>query len=282
MNNYIPINTLDTDIENNSNQIELVESVELTETNKENNLNNMEKKNNPSFEENNIFSKINQTITYLSDNKCVKFIFGLFTLFYFTVMVFCVYIYPLSFFAKPSILRYCDDIYYKCEYYPTVGILVNNTIDKNFIDWNIKYKLYSSYQYNIGLDTKTCKDSKPHEFESFENALEVSIRSIGMSEQIFISYNDEKDCMLDYRWYDPLSFKLNVFSIIFAISFVSVSVILLVEKIIVKDNFNRFSNLIKIPVKIIGFTIIVVGGSINLLSSFMFAYYLTEYVYLHL
>jgi hypothetical protein len=63
-----------------------------------------------------------------------------------------------------SMIRYCDNKYKMCKYTPVKSILYNNTIQKMYSnnDFDVKYKLISSYKYNIGYENKTCDSLEIH------------------------------------------------------------------------------------------------------------------------
>ena len=306
VNDYTPLNTFESDIETNnkSNQIELVD-VDNNNNNKKNedicsiclenndnsslelkckcgnkfhkkcidDLNRFNIKKCPLCNKK-LYNRISEEVV-LTDNPCLRFLFVILVSIYFLIYFTNVFVFPLRFLFYPSELKYCDNIYKKCEYYLTDGILVNNTINEKFFDFDVKYELVSSYQYKLGSVKKTCVNLESHDFVSLSNALEVSTRSIGLEKQIFISYdNDREDCKTNYKWYNPLKFKVNALSIINGISFVLSFIVSVIRyEIMYESIYYHFSNLVKIPAIIIGYLIYTIVISINLLSSLLFVYY---------
>jgi hypothetical protein len=105
----------------------------------------------------------------------------------------------------------CDNYYKKCDYYPTIGILTNNTINQKYYDFKIKYELSSSYSYGLNYE-KSCINLESHEYDSLEETLKISKMSIGTKKKIYIPYNDKMNCSLENIGYEPNILKLNMIS----------------------------------------------------------------------
>ena len=110
--------------------------------------------------------------------------------------------------ANPSEFKYCDNYYLKCEYVKTSGKLYYNKIEKSYSDFNIQYKLLSSYVYNIGELNHTCINLESHIYDTYNEAYDVSNESIGTTKNFYYSNNDFNDCKLHYELYDPRKFAI--------------------------------------------------------------------------
>jgi hypothetical protein len=118
---------------------------------------------------------------------------------------------PIFYILTPSELKYCDNNYKKCEYYPIKAILSNNTINEKYNNFNIKYELLSSYKY-IDYNTKqnkTCINLESHEFITYHEALIISKKNIGIEKNIFVPFDEKKNCKLYYKFYNKIKFILN-------------------------------------------------------------------------
>lgn len=114
----------------------------------------------------------------------------------------------------PSNLKYCDNIYKMCEYNSTVGVLYSNKINTNYGDFTVKYELKSSYQYTIESLNYTCVDLETHEYNSYNDVLIVSNKSLGTKKNIYYNVNNLNKCTLEYNWYNPFKYYLNCLTFI--------------------------------------------------------------------
>jgi len=127
----------------------------------------------------------------------------------FTYFVNVIYILPSVIFY-PSVFKYCDNIYNKCEYYKVNGNLINNTISvevKNFIP---EYNLISTYQYNKNV---TCINMDYRKYTSYEDIQIVKEKTININNDIFVSYLDKSKCVDNYKYYNPLMLYTKFFGI---------------------------------------------------------------------
>jgi hypothetical protein len=164
------------------------------------------------------------------------------------IIYFCAYIYsifyPIRLIFVPSTFNYCDNIYKKCEYYPTLGILTNNTIVEKIIDFDVKYELYSSYSYSYKNFNKTCLNLESHEYNSFEEINIIYKESIGMKKTIYIPYDDKKECKLYYHWFNENIFRFYFFSDLSSFILIVLLFSLCFKPIIENPNTHSFIKII--------------------------------------
>lgn len=197
---------------------------------------------------------------------------------------------------NPSEFKYCDDYYKKCDYYQTTGILINNTIKEKINSaFDIKYELHSSYQYTelkpmeqnkpmeqieMILINKTCLNLEFHEYDSSEEANKVSKKSIGLMKQFYIPYDTTIDtnCRLNYKWYSPKNFTLNVTSLFNVVLGIIINITCGTFSYL-ETNLDNYStsyawNFVKYPIKTIGYLIVIIETIMWILSSCICGYYL--------
>jgi hypothetical protein len=180
---------------------------------------------------------------------------------------------PVLYIFIPSELKYCDNKYYKCEYYSTKALLSNNTINENLNNFDIKYELLSSYEY---LDyknnqTKTCFNLESHEFITYQEVIKVSKKTIGIEKDIFVPFDNKKSCKLNYKFYNPKKFVLNVLTIINLILMISLLIPITFVNIYIME-YGYIQNLNKYLyglITIIFFIMIL----IHFLIQFSYCYY---------
>lgn len=155
----------------------------------------------------------------------------------FSILVNSYYTLPSIIFF-PSVLNYCDNIYYKCKYYKVHGKLINNTmmVDvKNFIP---QYNLISTYEYGENGKNEKCINIDYHKYTSFEDIQIVKEKTINIEKDIFVSYLDKSKCKDNYEYYNPLIFYAKFFGII---NLISIGVFLLFVKLhnyLIENNYN--------------------------------------------
>ena len=121
----------------------------------------------------------------------------------------------MTFLLFPSDLKYCDNVYKKCEYFSAHGILINNTISERIEDFELRYTLESTFKFQmqeINL-TGICSNLDHHEYKSYSDALLMSSKTIGLEEKIFVSHDYTK-CKLNYRYYNPKMFAITYLSVL--------------------------------------------------------------------
>ena len=281
-NDYKLLNS--TDIENNtvsnleSNQIEMVEITQTIEPNDSNktNKNKSNKNNLVKNIQNYEVDSLKSLILAIFATLAILFTFGTF-----------VSVVALSnFILRPSYLKYCDNYYKKCEYYQTTGTLVNNTLTEKYNNFNIEYVLSSSYEYipysnkynnsNNYSHEYVCDNVQIHKFDSIDEASKVSIKSIGTVSKIFVSYDNNNKCLMNFNYYNPEHFMLNVSVVIHLFSLTIVGILLGVYNFYeIQSIENQFGK--RICMKFISFIsgmIFIIMMGISIISSFAVIYYI--------
>lgn len=181
-----------------------------------------------------------------------KFIMFSFILLIIPYGISCFYTFvinPICYILIPTELTYCDNIYYKCEYYPARVILFNNTINEKFNDFEIEYELLSSYEYidKKTKQNKTCINLESHKFTTYQKALEVSKKSIGMKKDIFIPLDNDKPCKLHYKFYNPKKFILNILTLLNFIWLIPISIfVVIINYCRANENSQNINKFLKI------------------------------------
>lgn len=206
----------------------------------------------------------------------IKIIFFLFVGIYFFSFMIIFIINPVKYIIFPSELKYCDNIYYKCEYYHTRAILKNNTINELYRDFNIKYQLLSSYEY-FDYKTKkntTCVNLESHEFIGLQEALKISQKSIGTEKDIFVPFNNNtnKSCKLSYKFYDSIKFILNALTLLNFIWLIPIGISFSIMKNYIEpdeyiQNINKY---LKKLIIILNFLVM----SIHFILQYAYVYYI--------
>lgn len=181
---------------------------------------------------------------------------------------------PMSFILYPSELKYCDNHYKKCEYYEVKAIISNNTIIEKYNNFDIKYELLSSYEYNNDFEQKykTCINLESHVFTSYSEALKVSKKSIGTEKNIYVPYGDKNNCKLTYKFYNYKKFILNVLTFL---NFIWCLPMLISIGIIKYSNDYYFN--INIYARMLMGILHIIFMLIHLIIQFTFGYYLLVY-----
>lgn len=216
-----------------------------------------------------------------NDNEISDFFVGilvsicLLIIFAYVVTFFSIFfINPIKYIIAPSETKYCDNIYYQCEYYPVKAVLINNTINENFYDFNIKYQLSSSYKYyNYKTNqSETCTNLESHEFITYPEADKVSKKSIGIEKNIFVPFDKKKSCKLHYKFYNPRKFILNALTLLNFIWLLPLGVSFFLIKIYIEDdeNLQNINNIYMKRLIKINYIIIM---SIHALLQFSYTYY---------
>lgn len=78
----------------------------------------------------------------------------------------CFYVLPGVIIFPITNIKYCNNIYRKCEYYKANGNLINNTINVDMKKFIHEYNLISTYQYN---KNETCTNMNYHAYTSHED-----------------------------------------------------------------------------------------------------------------
>lgn len=143
---------------------------------------------------------VNVTNKKLEESYIVKFIklFGIIFLFISIIvillsMIMNLFYYPIDFIIHR---KYCDDYFVKCDYYETTGIITNNTIIEN-INLNnfvLSYNIESTYNYNTN---NTCYLTNDYNTLSLYNAQIMATKTIGMVNNIYVSYKDNTKCVIN-------------------------------------------------------------------------------------
>jgi hypothetical protein len=204
--------------------------------------------------------KLSKSIIYIL-SKLVLTLFMVIMLF--TYLVNILYILPSVIFF-PSIFKYCDNIYNKCEYYKVNGILINNTISievKNFIP---EYNLISTYKYN---KNETCINMDYHKYTSYKQIQIVKEKTININKDIFVSYLDKSKCVDNYKYYNPPILYTKFFGIAHLICVCSFILFVKLQNYIIENNYN-------IIFKSLSFIFIIVCGINLVIVTFISAYYI--------
>lgn len=200
---YNPLNSTDDDNDDNDDYLQ----------NKNNNLeqiNDLEQ--NDNLEQNdhleqNVDLDKNMSICF----KLLIFLLSLFVAIY-IILIMSICCFTLIYVLCPSYLNYCDDNYKKCDFYQTNSILINNTIIESYDNYNIKYKMLSSYKYFNGFENKTCVNLEIHNYETYYNAKKVSELTIGTTKDIFVPILlNDNSCKLNYQWKNNELYYISIF-----------------------------------------------------------------------
>ena len=195
--------------------------------------------------------------------KFILFILGcIYIINWFSISI----IHPLSYIFNPSELKYCDNLYKKCEYYPVKAILFNNTINEKFNNFDIKYELKSSYEYYNGFENNICVDLELHEFKTYQEVLILSKKSIGIEKYIYVRFDEKNNCKLHYKFYNPIKFILNVLVLLNIIWYIPLMIINITINNFVIDNVNKY-------LKILLLTLRFIVMIIYFIIQFTYAYY---------
>lgn len=99
--------------------------------------------------------------------------------------------------------RYCDNKIKMCKYYPVYGILSSNKIveDYNPNTFHITYQLISYYNYTSNHNNYQCVSNTVHDYDTYNEAIAISSKIIGISQTIYASYHDENICALTYKYW---------------------------------------------------------------------------------
>jgi len=178
--------------------------------------------------------------------------------FIFSIHIFCIDIF------FPSELNYCDNNFKKCNYKKTIGKLYLNKINTIYNNYNVKYELISLYTYDIELTNYNCTSNDIHKYNSYDEVIIVSEKTLGSKDIIYYNINNKNNCKITYKLYDPIRFNLNVCSFIAVITFVLMSIFINSKNIYDNDNIT-----IKF-IDIIGIIIILTF----FISSFLVFYYI--------
>jgi hypothetical protein len=213
-----------------------------------------------------------ENINYI--HGCFTTILFLFACVYMIIIIQTYIINPFNYIFAPSELKYCDNLYNKCEYYPVKAFLFNNTINEQFNNFDIKYELVSSYKY-IDYDTKqnkTCINLESHEFVTYIEVLKVSKKSIGIEKNIYVPFdNNKKQCKLSYKFYNPVKFILNVITLLNFIWIIPmvISFTMIITFVELDENIQNVNKYIKGLIIILHFIVM----TIHFILQFIYAYY---------
>ncbi len=158
--------------------------------------------------------KIVETDNFDKVPFCVKLFATVFSvIFIFSFYSNCI-VFP---FSLPKVLNYCDNNYKLCDYYKTTGLIINNTINENINNFNIKLSLINTYLYD---DNRICTAYDNNIFTSYYDIEMLAKKTIGKTNDIFVSYNNSEYCLNQYKWYNPYLFELYTIKLLNLISFI--------------------------------------------------------------
>lgn len=167
--------------------IQSIESIESIESNE--------------FEKIDVYLVIHQILIFLVS---ILYIISFFTTAYSIIQI-------MNIVFNSSELKYCDNIYKKCEYHSITGQLYKNNIEIKYQNFNVEYELSSSYFYILNNKNYTCNNLILHKYATYDESHTVSLKSIGTSTEIY--YNDKNHCLTEYKWFNPKIFKTQLFSL---------------------------------------------------------------------
>lgn len=198
--------------------------------------------------------------------KLLEFVILVFFSIYLYTIIYCI-ISSMSLIMYPSELKYCDNHYKKCEYYQTSGILINNTIVEEFTNFDITYKLSSSFEYKLIHEntTKICNELETHYYDTYDSIVKISQKSIGMEKQIFVPYDTKKECRLTYKFYNPKRFIDNLFVVIFVCGIIMLTPSVFVLTYL-SENPNSVNTNIKKILKFMSLFVLCIGHFIEFVS----------------
>lgn len=174
---------------------------------------------------------------------------------------------------KPTKMNYCHNKHKMCDYYSTEAILYNNTINEIFYDFEVKYKLESSYKYIIGNVNKTCDNLESYDFDSYDDALMFSKNSTGTIKNIYVPFDDTKKCKLSYMVYNPYFYTLQKITIYNCTWLIPLIIFAYIKHYIDKQSCGlvTWKNLLAAM-------LYDICKGIHIVSELLFGYYLMQYI----
>lgn len=143
-------------------------------------------------------------------------------------------IFPIKLLIRTD---YCDDNFVNCPYYETTGLITNSTIieNVNLNNFVINYNVLSTYSYNTN---KTCVLYNDYNFISYIDAQHIATKTIGMVNEIFVSYADSTKCVNYCHTCLEIVKKCNNMKMVNFISF-SIFLILIIVYMLIKKIINN-------------------------------------------